>query len=353
MFGRTPRLPVDIAFGLPLREPQHKNHSQALKSRLFFQALKSRLQESFNIAARNSTKSADRNKARFDNRVIPSALVPGDRVLVRNVRLRGKQKLSDKWEQEVYGVVHRAGDLPVYKVKPEIGFGPTRTLHRDLLLPCAFLRDSNENLQPEKRSPVHRPRTRQRSKDQDPSTDTPAEEDEDSENSALYPLNSPTVHFTVERQRHIPVMDPPTVTERQIMPVSDHPDEADDQREPTSSVPSTSASVAELSSEQQSDVEENQPENQTNDLPVNLPEELPTEDPPEESDSVEPLDNDSDVPDMTLRRSQRQRVQPQRLQYPTLGNPLISVVQTMLHSLSDALGISANTDNRLPSVHIV
>lgn len=347
MFGRTPRLPVDIAFGLPLREPQHKNHSQ------YIQALKSRLQESFNIAARNSTKSADRNKARFDNRVIPSALVPGDRVLVRNVRLRGKQKLSDKWEQEVYVVVHRAGDLPVYKVKPEIGFGPTRTLHRDLLLPCAFLRDSNENLQPEKRSPVHRPRTRQRSKDQDPSTDTPAEEDEDSENSALYPLNSPTVHFTVERQRHIPVMDPPTVTERQIMPVSDHPDEADDQREPTSSVPSTSASVAELSSEQQSDVEENQPENQTNDLPVNLPEELPTEDPPEESDSVEPLDNDSDVPDMTLRRSQRQRVQPQRLQYPTLGNPLISVVQTMLHSLSDALGISANTDNRLPSVHIV
>ncbi|KAK7929735.1 hypothetical protein WMY93_006130 [Mugilogobius chulae] len=46
-------------------------------------------------------KSADRNKTRFDRRVIPSALEPGDKVLVRNVRLRGKHKLSDKWEEGI------------------------------------------------------------------------------------------------------------------------------------------------------------------------------------------------------------------------------------------------------------
>lgn len=65
MFGRTPRLPVDLAFDLPLRDDKHTNHSQYIKS------LKSRLEESLKIASTNASKSADRNKARFDNRVIP------------------------------------------------------------------------------------------------------------------------------------------------------------------------------------------------------------------------------------------------------------------------------------------
>lgn len=57
----------------------------------------------------------------------------------RNVRLRGKHKLSDKWEQDTFVVVSRAGELPVYRVKPEDKDGPVRMLHRDLLLPCGFL----------------------------------------------------------------------------------------------------------------------------------------------------------------------------------------------------------------------
>ncbi|KAI3374447.1 hypothetical protein L3Q82_006267 [Scortum barcoo] len=90
MFGRQPRLPVDLAFGL-------------------LQA------------------------------VDPSHIPTGDRVLVRNVRIRGKHKLADKWESDVHIVVKHAGDLPVYIVKPEHKDGPLRTLHRDLLLPCGFL----------------------------------------------------------------------------------------------------------------------------------------------------------------------------------------------------------------------
>lgn len=63
----------------------------------------------------------------------------GDRVLVRNVRLRGKHKLADKWEGSVHVVVNRKADLPVYTVRSENQDGPLRTLHRDLLLPCGFL----------------------------------------------------------------------------------------------------------------------------------------------------------------------------------------------------------------------
>ncbi|KAL0154930.1 hypothetical protein M9458_049193, partial [Cirrhinus mrigala] len=79
------------------------------------------------------------NKARYDRRVAESSLDVGDRVLVQNVRLRGKHKLADKWDSEVYIVESRAGELLVYTVKPEGKEGPLRTLHRDLLLPCGFL----------------------------------------------------------------------------------------------------------------------------------------------------------------------------------------------------------------------
>lgn len=133
MFGRQPRLPVDLAFGLPLHGKQHTSHSE------YVQNLKSRLEESYKLAMSNAAKTAHKNKTRFDRRVIASDLEPGDRVLVRNVRIRGKHKISDKWESTVHIVVNRAGTLPVYTVKPEVSDGPLRTPHRDLLLPCEFL----------------------------------------------------------------------------------------------------------------------------------------------------------------------------------------------------------------------
>lgn len=352
MFGRTPRLPVDLAFDLPVREATSKNHSQYVKS------LKSRLEESFKIASKNATKSADKNKARFDSRVKPSALVPGDRVLVRNVRLRGKHKLSDKWEEQVYIVVHRAGNLPVYKVRPESSDGPMRTLHRDLLLPCGFLVDSDETLQSAEHSPVRRPVTRQQTKNQDPSTDPPAE-DEDTESLVSLHVSPPTLHFTVEKQHDTSV--PSAEPETQRSSIADPPVDAEDQREPIPALSDTPPSVAESSSEHcESDVEDDVPE-QVENLPENqnLPadEEILTEIPvvsiDDPSDESNPSENDTDLADLTLRRSQRRRAQPQRLQYSTLGNPLISVVQTMLHSLSDALGVTATADANRPSVHVV
>lgn len=53
------------------------------------------------------------------------------------MRLRGKHKLADKWDSEVYIVANLAVEPPVYyTVKPE---GPLQTLHRDLFLPYGFL----------------------------------------------------------------------------------------------------------------------------------------------------------------------------------------------------------------------
>lgn len=81
----------------------------------------------------------EKNKARFDKEIKAAELLQGDRVFVRNVNIRGKHKLADRWEQKIHVVVRRIKDSPVYVVKPETGEGPHRTLHRDLLLPCGFL----------------------------------------------------------------------------------------------------------------------------------------------------------------------------------------------------------------------
>jgi len=132
MFGRQPRLPIDLAFGLPVNS-QNKSHSQYVSD------LKHRLEESFKIATSNAQKNAQRNKTRFDKQVVDSTLDVGDRVLVRNVKLRGKHKLANRWEDDVYVVLRKAGELPVYTVKPEGKDRPVRTLHRDLLLPFSFI----------------------------------------------------------------------------------------------------------------------------------------------------------------------------------------------------------------------
>ena len=83
-------------------------------------------------------------------------------MLVRNLRLRNKHKLADRWEPTIYVVTKQRADLPVYSVKPEKEEGPLRTLHRDLLLPCGFLPET-EREELEMKSSPKRPRTRQQS----------------------------------------------------------------------------------------------------------------------------------------------------------------------------------------------
>lgn len=110
MFGRSPRPPIDLAFGLPVRDAPSTSYSQ------YVQSFRSRLEESYQLTSKNAAKSAERNKMQFDQHVKPSMLEKGDRVLIWNVRLHGKHKLEDKWEKDIYIVVSRAGDLPVYTV---------------------------------------------------------------------------------------------------------------------------------------------------------------------------------------------------------------------------------------------
>ena len=85
-------------------------------------------------------ESASRGKKDYDKRVRSSVLQAGDRVLVRNLTPRGGPgKLRNFWEDEIHVVARKGEGSPVYEVRPKSSKGRSRTLHRNLLLPCDYL----------------------------------------------------------------------------------------------------------------------------------------------------------------------------------------------------------------------
>ena len=130
MFGRHPRLPIDIEFGL--HKPNCSDNSS--KSR-YIQKLRRRLNYAFQKASKYSDQQAKKYKQGYDKSVKGPQLDVNDLVLVKIVAHKGRHKLQDRWEPEEYVVIEQPiTGTPVYKVKPVNG-NNIRTLHRNLLLP--------------------------------------------------------------------------------------------------------------------------------------------------------------------------------------------------------------------------
>ena len=130
MFGRHPRLPIDVEFGL--NKPNCSDNSS--KSR-YIQKLRRRLNYAFQKASKYSDQQASKHKHSYDKSVKGPQLHENDLVLVKIVAHKGRHKLQDRWEPEEYVVLEQPiAGTPVYKVKPVNGDN-VRTLHRNLLLP--------------------------------------------------------------------------------------------------------------------------------------------------------------------------------------------------------------------------
>ena len=91
MFGRQPRLPVDIMMGLPVEDGKKDFHQ-------YIANLRRRLQDAYKLAASEAEKAQLRQKRGYDQRLRGIALRPGDRVLVKILAFEGKHKLSNKFE---------------------------------------------------------------------------------------------------------------------------------------------------------------------------------------------------------------------------------------------------------------
>ena len=97
--------------------------------------------EAYELAGKKSCEVGARAKECYDRFVRSSVLIPGDRVLLRNLSERGGQgKLRSHWEDQVHVVGSRkGGDSSVYEVKPEYGSGGnnlTTTTTTTLLRVC-------------------------------------------------------------------------------------------------------------------------------------------------------------------------------------------------------------------------
>ena len=130
MFGRHPRLPIDVEFGLP----KSNSGDNSSKSR-YVQQLRRRLNYAFQKANKIANQQGNKYKTSYDKSIRGPQLQEKDIVLVKIVAHKGRHKLQDKWEPEEYVVVEQPiAGMPVYRVQPVTG-GNIRTLHRNLLLP--------------------------------------------------------------------------------------------------------------------------------------------------------------------------------------------------------------------------
>ncbi|XP_033764211.1 uncharacterized protein LOC117345273 [Pecten maximus] len=153
MFGRQPRLPVDLLCGMDEEGTRHSIPE-------YVKALRSRMSYLFSLASKKARDSQSRQKADYDLRSREAVLEPGDRVLVKVLAFDGRHKLADRWEPDVYIVQRQPNEvIPVYTILREDGEGKNRTLHRNHLLPigCIPVRTDDIPIVPQPR-PVPRVR---------------------------------------------------------------------------------------------------------------------------------------------------------------------------------------------------
>ncbi|KAL0200588.1 hypothetical protein M9458_003775, partial [Cirrhinus mrigala] len=131
MFGRHPRLPVDLIFGSPTT-------NQPCEYSEYVQTLYDSLSQAYALANQTSRLAKGQQKRYYDRKAKSEDFSPGDRVLVKVCHVEGKQKLGDRWGAQPYVVVKKQPGLPVYVVQPEDG-GAERVVHRNLLTQCMFL----------------------------------------------------------------------------------------------------------------------------------------------------------------------------------------------------------------------
>ena len=132
MFGRHPRIAVDIAMG--------RGQQAETGGRDYVSNLRNTLQEAYELAESHTRSSQGYQKDWYDHKAQGAVLEKGDRVLILQVGLKGMHKLANKWSENVYIVVDQPNmDIPVYKVKPESMKGKHKVLHRNLLLSISFL----------------------------------------------------------------------------------------------------------------------------------------------------------------------------------------------------------------------
>ncbi len=121
MFGRVPRLPVDVMFKQVLRDPATVDYSS------YATTLMSHLHEAAGIAQKHAVQEQNKQTKMYNRKIKGVHLNCGDRVLISNKGERGKRKLADRWEPTVYTIVDSDPKTHIYKVEDDKGL--TEVVH--------------------------------------------------------------------------------------------------------------------------------------------------------------------------------------------------------------------------------
>ena len=99
MFGREPKLLLDVTFGLPNPD------MEAVILDRYVKQLQSRLKWSYGVAQHRNLKETARQKKYYDLNVRCAPLQVGDLVVPRQKSFRGKCKIQDRWDSSLYEVI--------------------------------------------------------------------------------------------------------------------------------------------------------------------------------------------------------------------------------------------------------
>ena len=106
MFGRRPRLPIDLLFPTAMQQES----SRTIDEYVLF--LYERLKEALPVARDAAKLEAQRQKRHYNRRAGAVKLQPGDKVLIKLDAFRGqKRKLKNRWSGELHTVVNRLANL--------------------------------------------------------------------------------------------------------------------------------------------------------------------------------------------------------------------------------------------------
>ena len=125
MFGRRPRLPIDLLF------PTCRTQTLTRTIDKYVANLYDHLRDSLAIARDCAVKEAERQKWLYNHKVGALELRPGDHVLVCLDAFRGqRRKLKNWWGDDLHTVVtHMADRIPAYVVKNN-RTGKKKVVHR-------------------------------------------------------------------------------------------------------------------------------------------------------------------------------------------------------------------------------
>ena len=114
MFGREPKLPLDMTLGLPNLDMEGVIHEKYVKQ------LQSRLKWAYGVAQSRNEKEAARQKKYYDLKVRCAPLRVGNVVVPRQKSFRGKAKIKDRWDPTLYEVIEIPyPDMPLFKIRPQ------------------------------------------------------------------------------------------------------------------------------------------------------------------------------------------------------------------------------------------